>query len=157
MEQGITGSLDVTLGAVSVAPVTLTEVFFGIAESLMPAARLLAASPEVPGTALTLISGHILECLLKAFLSKNGVSGDELKKKLGHNLRELWERSVGLGCPDNPAFPPWAERLNAVCGKKARLRYPEGLHGLVLPGAQPMTAELGGLLEVVRKAIRSDA
>ncbi len=158
MEQGIIGSLDVTLDAATVAPVTLPEAYFGTAEALMPAARLLAVATEAPGTALTLVSGHILECLLKAFLSKNGVPRKELiRKPFHHNLCELWQRSVQLGCPVGPAFPSWAERLNKLYDDPYLLRYPEGRHVLVLPGAQPMTAELGGLLEVVRKAIRSDA
>jgi hypothetical protein len=55
-----------------------------------------------------LLSGHILECSLKAFLSKAGLTERELKKiDLRHNLLELWARAAAMGLPVRraSAFP----------------------------------------------------
>jgi hypothetical protein len=50
MEQPITGSVNITSGDMK-STLTMSEAYFGIAESLMPAARVLAAS-TAPGTGL---------------------------------------------------------------------------------------------------------
>jgi len=158
MEQGITGSLDVTLGPLK-STLTLGECFFGTAESLMPSARLLAMSTKIPGTGLdhglALISGHIVEGLLKAFLSKKGLTEKRLQNEFGHNLSTLWRRSVALGCPASATIPPWAERLSALHDKPFHLRYSKS-NALVLPNPQAMIFGLEELLDVVRSAIRGD-
>lgn len=63
---------------------------------------LAAASPSEFALALALLSGHILECSLKAFLSKAGLTERDLKK-VGHNLSKLWELSVTKGLPISTA------------------------------------------------------
>jgi hypothetical protein len=149
----VTGSLNVTLGPVTVARVTPTDAYFGIAESLMPGARVLGAATGVPGTALTLVAGHILECLLKAVLAKSGTPEKELKK-VRHNLEELWRLCVAQGNLPTADVPAWAKRLSDLHGAPYHLRYPVGLNGLVLPGVHPMLAQLEKLLEVVRGKLR---
>ena len=69
-------------------------------KQLMPGAMVLANPllPECTQT-LTLLSGQIIECLLKAFLSKSGVEDENLKIKLSHNLLELCKRAATEGLP----------------------------------------------------------
>ena len=153
--QPITGSLSVTEGSDTVARVTPPEAYFGAAEALMPGVRLLAAAgPEVCAP-LALVAGQALECLLKAYLSKRGVTEDELKQHaVRHNLKELWARANRAGLPNAPVSPQWVECLSRLHNSPFYLRYPMGLNGLVLPGSEPMASELVALVEVVRQGIR---
>ena len=116
----------------------------------MEGLHVLAASPGSTGMALTFLAGHILECLLKANLLSHGVPEDEVKG-YSHKVLGLWQRCVALGALPNPAMPTWADRLGALHDKPFILRYPEGVHGLVLPGTDPMVAELQEMLERVDK------
>jgi len=79
-----------------VAPVALHEAFLAVAVGLMRGAMAPADAPPFESAwALALVSGHILECSLKAFLSKagGGLTEQELIN-VGHNLSELWARAV---------------------------------------------------------------
>ena len=107
---------------------------------------------ETHAWALALVSGHVLECSLKAFLSKAGLTEPELKE-VGHNLSELWARAVRKGLPINATPPDWAETLNRLHDKPYILRYPMGLHGLVLLNAQQTTSDLQHIIDTVRQKI----
>jgi hypothetical protein len=150
----ITGFISIEERPDTVASVTVHEAYFAAAQALMPGARLLAdALPSGSAAALTLLSGQILEGLLKAFLSTVGVKTKELKEKpLGHNLAALWQRAETLGLPIG-SMPGWAGTLNGLHDGPYYLRYPMGLNGLVLPDVQLMTSELMTLLERVRERI----
>jgi hypothetical protein len=58
------------------------EGYLASALKLMPGAHLLAQEDE-GRTALAFVSAQVLECALSSFLSKNGVSRDDLKKLRG--------------------------------------------------------------------------
>jgi hypothetical protein len=127
--------------------------YFAAAEGFMRGARLLAkaeAPPSDSAPALALLSGQILECLLKAFLSKvGGVREDDLKKKFGHELSKLWQCAETLGLPIGPV-PEWATSLNSLHADPYYLRYPR--NGLGFPNAQHnMMLKLTTLLETVRE------
>lgn len=95
----------------------------------------------------------MLECLLKAFLSRSGDDKRLRDKKLRHNLVGLWSlaRSEGLNIPEQ--HPSWVSELNRLHDSPYQLRYSEGVHGIVLPAPEPMTTHLLELLELVRKSI----
>jgi len=105
--------------------------------------------------ALALLSGQILECSLKAFLSKAGLAEHELtrKKDVRHNLLELWALAVRKGLCITATPPQWAETLNRLHDYPYHLRYPMGLNGLVLPNPQQTTSELEHLIDTVRQTI----
>lgn len=153
--QTITGSGSSTLKPIASEPTTPPQAYFGAARSLLPGVRLLAAAGPEACVPLTLVAGQALEGLLKAYLSKRGTPESELKQHaVRHNLKELWQRAVRGGLPIPPAPPQWVECLSGLHDSPFHLRYPMGLNGLVLPGAQPMAAELEALLEVVRQNIQ---
>ena len=153
--QPITGSLNVTLDPVTISPVTPPHAYFGAAEAFMPGVRLLAAAGGGTCVPLTLLAGQTLECLLKAYLSKQGTPENDLKQHtVRHNLKELWVRANQSGLPIASVTPQWVECLSGLHNSPFYLRYPMGLNGLVLPGAQPMASELETLLEAVRQGIR---
>jgi hypothetical protein len=153
----ITGSASLTQESQSIAPVTTVKAFFGVAESLIPGMQLLIETPPSPAIPITFLAGHILECLLKAFLSKEGVSEKDLKdpKKFGHDLSKLWQEAVKQTLLASSVLPPWADRLSALHGSPYPLRYNTGrAHGLTSPNSQELLSELTDLLEKVRQEIR---
>lgn len=131
-----------------IAPTEPPHTYLGISECLMPGVDTLASSRAAVGAALASLCAHILECLLKAYISKATGSNAEI---ISHNLNELWDLAVSKGLPA-PAKPPaWADSLNHLHGPPYYLRYSTGVHGLITPAAQPMVSELKTLLEVVQK------
>jgi hypothetical protein len=149
------GSLQITLDPITVAPVTPAGAYLGIAQALLPGAKLLATGTPTSAIALTLVSGHLLECSLKAFLSSRGVTEAELKKpSLRHNVSELWRRAAALGLPIASAPPPSVECLNGLHDAPFHLRYPMGFHGLVLPGTEPMLSQLEAVLLLVQQGLQ---
>ena len=150
----ITATFSVTEEPDSIAPVAPHEAFFVVAVGLMRGAMVLVAAPlSESAWALALISGHILECSLKAFLSKAGLTEQELARVVGHNLSDLWARAVEKGLPINAAPPDWAETLMKLHERPYILRYPMGLHGLVLPNAEQTTSGLQHIIDTVRQKI----
>jgi hypothetical protein len=123
----------------------------------MRGALLLADGPPSDSApALALLSGQILECSLKAFLAKVGVTEDELKRKaLRHNLLALWDRAETTGLPIGAIPPPWAVTLDSLHnGPSYYLRYAKGLSVWVLPIAQQMMLDLKHLVETGRQRIQ---
>ena len=115
---------------------------------------VLAASHPVPSTALTFVAAHVLECLLKAILSKRGMSEKDLKDKVRrHNLARLWQDAAAGGPPFTTAIPAWVDRLNGLHDRPFFLRYPTTVHGLVLPATPSMVEELAALLPQVREEV----
>jgi HEPN domain-containing protein len=99
------------------------------------------------------LAGQVLECLLKAYLSKKGTTEKELTK-MGHKIQVLWEKSVQNGLPITSNLPQWAEDLNRLHTSPYNLRYPLTVNGLVLPDMQTMTSELEALLATIREDIQ---
>jgi hypothetical protein len=136
----------------TVAPATPSRSHFGVAENLIPAARYLVAGPPAVSPALAFLCAHILECLLKAYLLKAGVSEKKLKKSgQNHALTVFWMEAVALGLPLSQTPPPWAENLDRLHkGPNYYLRYSKGVHAISVPAHEPMISELTQILEVVR-------
>lgn len=77
-----TASASVTLPAITTAPAGSLS----IAQRMMPGVKVLAAASPLPALTLALVAAHVLECMLKAFLSRDG-SDDAIKKpNVRHNL-----------------------------------------------------------------------
>jgi hypothetical protein len=156
MKPETTGSISVTLPLKAIAPVTPAAAYHGVAESLMHGVQLLASSPHAI-VAHAFLSAHIVECLLKAFLSKDGVSEKELgDSNLRHNLAELWRQAAARGLGISP--PAWAQWLSDLHDRPFHLRYAKGIHGVSnLPNPQTVSPELTTLLQKVRERIRQES
>jgi len=115
----------------------------------------LAAATPVPAPALAFLCSHILECLLKAYLSRDG-SDARLKddSKLRHDLNALWELAFVEGLPIEKSPPTWVNTLSNLHKSPYYLRYSTGVHGIVTPGAEPMTSELAALVELAGQQLR---
>jgi hypothetical protein len=150
----ITGSLSVTLEPVTVALPTPASSLLGVAEGLLPALRLLAASPQPMPHAVALLGAHVLECGLKAALAKAGTAPAELRSRhLGHNLVALWQRTAASGVLLPDPAPGWLNILGRLHASPYRLRYAEGTHGLVLPAVAPLLADLEAIVGLVRTRV----
>ena len=136
----------------AVSPPITTYTSFGVAENLMPGVKLLAFGPTSTSLALAFLCAHVLECLLKAFLSREGMSDSELKSQsIRHDLAKLWSEAVARGLDVSAAPPDWVTCLSRLHGPPYFLRYSTNVHVIVSPATQPMVSELEMLLEVIRK------
>lgn len=149
----ITGSINAVAPAWRVVPAAPPRTYLSIAYNMLPGVQLLAsANPQVP-LALCLLSAHVLECALKAYLSRNG--SDEVVKgrELRHDLVRLWQLAhvQGLGVAAEP--PEWARMLGYLHGAPYYLRYSTGVHGIVSPPPEPMATELTQLLGIVERSL----
>ena len=146
----IIGKVFATLGPVTIAPAGPPHTYFGVARGMMPGVHALSAAPLVSSLALALVAAHVLECLLKAYLSRGGSDASVRAPAVRHNLAALWEMAAADGLSIPPTPPHWAQRLSEVHGSPYYLRYSTGVHGIVLPGAEPMVTEMEALLECVQ-------
>jgi hypothetical protein len=169
----ITGSASITEQPDASAEAGPPYTYLGVAENLMPRMKILAAASPAPVHALAFLAAHVLECLLKAYLSRGG-SDDAVKRRNKHDLNALWAMvfKQGLGVTESP--PSWADRLSYLhkgpcyylrySGSKylkrqggRRILVEDYAHGIVPPGAEPMTSELGDLLGIVRRELGTQA
>lgn len=150
----ITGTASITEQPDLIAPAAPPHTYFGVAQSMMPGVKVLAAASQPSPLALTLVAAHVLECLLKAYLSRNGSDAALRNSNVRHDLNALWAMAFaqGLRVPETP--PSWADCLSSLHKSPYYLRYSTGVHGIVSPGAEPMTSELAALIEIVRGHLR---
>lgn len=129
--------------------------YLGVAESLMPGVKpLVDALPSGTSVALALVCAHILECLLKAYLSRGGADTALKKPSIRHDLNALWILAGKERLPVPASPPDWVDRLSGLHNSPYYLRYSTGVHGVVLPAPEPMATELTALLGIVRNHIK---
>jgi hypothetical protein len=151
----ITGTVSITLESAKIMPAGPPYTYLGVAENLMPGVKVLAAATPVPGLALPFVCAHVLECVLKAYLSRYVPEKALRDRKLCHNLNALWILASAQGLRVDASPPAWVDCLSGLHnGPKFFLRYSTRVHGVVSPAAEPMATELGALLEVVREQLR---
>jgi hypothetical protein len=150
----ITGEMSVTLPiTIAIAPAKPPYTYLGVAETMLPGVHILATTRPLAALPLALVSAHVLECALKAYLSKSGDDNRLKEQSIRHNLNKLWELaySEGLNVQDQP--PQWVNCLSHLHDKPYHLRYSTGIHGLGTPAPEPMKTELTKLIEQVRSAL----
>lgn len=125
--------------------------YLGVANSMYPGVAIMAQHENV-GSALALVTAHILECTLKAFLSRDGKDSRLKKPNLRHHIEGLWNLAKAEGLPID-ALPRWASVLSSIHDHPYHLRYSKGMHGIVTPAPEPMATELKALIEIVEREI----
>jgi hypothetical protein len=150
----ITGKAAITLGPVTLAAAGPPHTYLGVADSLLPAVRILASSDERPAIPIAMLSAHALECILKGYISRGGDDSSVRCAKVWHNLNALWSLAVadGLHVPSKP--PDWVNRLSDLHDRPFYLRYSEKVHGIVTPAVEPMARELAEILKQVRNQLQ---
>jgi len=129
--------------------------YLGVAFGMYTGVVALAAQSGVSSLPLALVAAHTLECALKAYLSRDGNDRAVKAPHIRHNLGELWvlARQQGLDVPVD--LPQWVACLSPVHDKPHFLRYSTGVHGVSLPGSEPMTTELGQVLTKVSQQLHN--
>jgi hypothetical protein len=145
----VTGTIDVNLEGASIAPARPPYTYLGVADALLPGIMCLSEAPKPSGLSLCLLAAHTLECLLKAYLSRNGSDKDVVTPEIRHNLAALWERAASEGLAILAEPPHWAVRLSELHDNPYYLRYSTGVHGIVMP---PTASVVSGLMEL-RKSV----
>jgi hypothetical protein len=149
----------------TMTPPASPYTYLGVAEGLMPGVKpLVDALPSGTSATLAFVCAHVLECLLKAYLSRGGSDAALRQPSIRHNLSALWKKAYKQGLPVSDAPPDWVECLSGLHNEPYPLRYSIGIDratnikrpisAILLPAAEPMVTELVTLLEVVRQLIR---
>lgn len=141
--------------SLTISPARPPHTYLGVAENMLPGVKALAMASPVPALALALVAAHVLECALKAYLSRNG-SNDELKNNqdVRHNLEALWAMAVADGLPISNSPPAWVACLSSIHDRPYHLRYSTDVHLISSPAPEPMTSELSELLNIVRRNLK---
>jgi hypothetical protein len=150
----ITGIASITLQSATIAPAGPPHTYFGVAQSMMSGVKVLATASPPPALALALVAAHCLECVLKAYLSRDGSDAALRKPNVRHDLNTLWAMAFAQGLEVQESPSSWVDCLSGLHKRPYYLRYSTGVHGIVSPGAEPMTSELAALLEIVREKLR---
>jgi hypothetical protein len=153
----ITASASIRLAPMTIESPGPPDTYFGVAESFAPGLRPLAKAMPTTALPLAFLSAHVLECLLKAAITKGSRSDQHLKNdvKVRHNIVALWALAITNGLGLNSLPPPWVENLSRLHAYPYHLRYSTAVHAVTSPAAEPMTTELLALLEQVRNFLRS--
>lgn len=149
--------MNIQIFGVTVAAPEPPDTYFGVAESLLPGLRPLASGMPATALSLAFLAAHILECLLKAAVTKTERSDQALKsnQKLRHNIDALWKLAISNGMPLSLSQPTWVENLSRLHAPPYHLRYSTSVHAVTSPVAEPMTTDLIALLEQVRVFLQS--
>jgi hypothetical protein len=146
----ITGTASITLQPVTIAPAVPPHTYLGVAQSMMSGVKVLAAASPPSALALALVAAHVLECLLKAYLSRDGSDAALKNPNVRHDLNALCAMAFAQGLRVPESSPTWVDCLSGLHKSPYYLRYSTGVHGIASPGAEPMTSELTALVGIVR-------
>ncbi len=153
MSAPITGTGNITLGAVTVGPAGPPHTYFGVATAIAPGVEALAESSKPVALPLCLLAAHQAECLLKAYLSRSGDDSMLMNPTLRHDLVKLWREAGREGLPIASTPPEWLETLGHLHNRPFYLRYSTNVHGIVMPAAVEVAAGLKDLLLAVEKSL----
>ena len=153
MTEHVSGSASIAAGPATIAPAAPPHTYLGVARLLLEGVRPLATNAPPCTVALAFLSAQVAECALKASLSRTGDDKRLKSPDLRHNLSALWHLAAaeGLRVPAEP--PAWLERLGHLHNSPYHLRYSTGVHGIVLPGVEPMCTELESLVTQVQSQV----
>lgn len=166
-------SVNVVAPMLRLEAVTPEQGYMASVEAFLPSFEFLAISGDQHARASALVSGLIVECILKAYLarknSKPGEPGDAPKV---HDLESLWSYAVQAGLSIAPAAPAWCVVLNSLhygnkdpqnagdnnpvpYGLRYPLRYQSRMNGLTFPNTGEMLAGVLALFNAVAHALSS--
>ena len=149
----IIGTANLVAPAMRMLPAGPPHTCFGVARSMLPGVRTLSAATPLAPLALCLVAAHVLECTLKAYLSRGGSDKAVRASTVRHNIVALWSMAHAQGLAVTLAPPDWVKTLSDLHNSPYHLRYSTGVYGIVKPAIQPMAAELESLVQTVGLAI----
>ena len=153
MNKHVTGAANITAGSASIAPAGPPHTYLGMARLLLQGVRPLCAVEPPRTVPLAFIAAQVAECALKASLSRSRDDKRLKEKSIRHNLEALWSLAHSEGLSISASPPPWLLKLSHLHNSPYYLRYSTGVHGLVIPGPEPMSSELEQLVAVVERQV----
>lgn len=127
--------------------------YLRVAMSLAPGLRALDPdNPEVYA-AHAFLSCHMLECVLKAYLSRTSAETYLQSPAVRHNLERLWELSSEQGLQVLLPTPVWVQQLGFLHDKPFYLRYAPSVGGVAMPNPEPGRGQLLDLLTYVNQVV----
>jgi hypothetical protein len=149
-----TGSVNVVLDGVTINPARPPHTYLGVARAISPAIICLSGAQPKLALPICLLAAHQAECLLKAYLSRDGSDDRVRAREIRHNLGELWAMASVDGLNISARPPQWLERLSELHAAPYHLRYSVGIHGIITPAPDDISSGLGHLLQVVEESLR---
>jgi hypothetical protein len=140
--------------SITIDPPRPPHTYLGVAESILPGIQVLASQTRPPAIPATLLAAHMLECLLKAYLSRNGDDKRLLVGDMRHNIAALWQLASREGINLPAQLPTWASTLSHLHDRPFYLRYSTGVNGVVTPPIPVLARELENMLKEVSSQIR---
>lgn len=108
-----------------------------------------------PQTSFGFIASLTTELTLKAFLTKHGMSEDELRS-IGHSLIQAWQKSFELGLPIEQDVPRWCDLLNGAYNRPFLARYAQTNTGIVSRPQSEVHEALNNLVVIVGQQLGLD-
>ena len=154
-----------------ITAVTPERGYMASVEAFLPSFALLVVAGDRHVRATSLLSGLIVECIMKAFLARQNSNpecpGDAPKV---HDLQSLWSDAVEAGLSIGPVVPAWCVKLNSLhYGNKDPenagenrpvpqdlrypLRYQSRMNGLVFPVTVELHMGVMALVTAVSHAL----
>jgi hypothetical protein len=147
----IVGTAHIVEGNDFVSPPGPPHTYLGMARALSHGIQPLATAEASSSISLAFIAGQVLECALKAYLSRGGDVKRFKDPALMHNLEALWHLAQAEGLPLSARPPTWVVTLSGLHNRPYFMRYSTGTHGLVTPAAEPMAGELAAIVELAAR------
>lgn len=135
---------------------TEVSLFRGALDYFRAAELVLKGSPPILAHPLGMLMAHSLELTLKAFLLSVGLTDDDLRREIGHDLTKAWKVSVANGLPIAQDPPYWCTTLNSAHNVPYHFRYAKVNTGLVLPPPKQIVVDLENTLKVVGEKLGLD-
>jgi hypothetical protein len=158
----LSGSFKVTLLGLKMLPARPPHTYMVVAREMYQGVIALASLSRPLDRPLAMLASHSLECLLKAYLTRNNYASP---LATGHDLNGLWEHAHADGLmPDSNAPPQWISGLSLIHARPYALRYLSHVdpttgercwvHGLSIPPIGAITDGLAAMLDVVEPQLR---
>jgi len=151
----ITGSVAITLAAVTSVPPSDGQSLVLTARQLWHGAQVLAESKIATPLPGSLLVAQALEGALKALLWTTGRVASELKSPLGHDLEALWSAAAQSGFAISKLPPAWCVCLNSLHAPPFHGRYPRGLNGFATPNAEQAVSDIDKVLAIAEDAVKN--
>lgn len=129
------------------------HTFVAAAQQLSTGLRPLANADRTCESPLALLAAQVVECALKAFLSRSGDDKRLKKPAIRHDLEGLWLLAQMEGLPIGQSPPPWLQLLSKLHRSPYPLRYAKDVFLIALPPSEPMLTEIEELLQVVAASL----
>ena len=143
------------LPAITVQPPATAQSYLAAARYFFPGIKSLSQGGSDVAIACTFLAAQAFECVLKAYLSKAGITVIQLRRKpYGHDLEALWVEAQAKGLAVSPQPPQWCVILNQTHSEPYYLRYPIGINGFVLPDFSVMVPALSRLINLAEAIVK---